>query len=241
VPIAVERVCLRTARTASVAARSVTIAAVAAALAVTAPFVRAQPQEPRGEEDRERPAFRFEYVGPASAGRISAVAAIPGSVVTYYAGAASGGVWKTTDGGRSFSPIFDDQPVQAIGALAVAATDPNIVWAGTGEAWVIRPSDVMGDGVYKSVDAGKTWKSAGLRETGRIGRIVVHPRNPDVVFVCALGRATGPQEERGVYRTRDGGAHWERVLFVDKDTGCSGLAPSTPGTPTCSWLAPGRS
>src|SRR5436309_5428102 len=100
------------------------------------------------------PPFRFRYMGPESAGRISAVAGVPGDTTTYYAGGASGGVWKTTDSGRTFEPVFDDQPVQAIGALAVAPSDPNIVWAGTGEAWTIRDSDVTGDGVYKSVDAG---------------------------------------------------------------------------------------
>jgi photosystem II stability/assembly factor-like uncharacterized protein len=177
-----------------------------------------------GEPERNLPALRFRYMGPASAGRISAVAGIAGNVATYYAGAASGGVWKTTDGGRTFEPVFDDQPVQAIGALAVAPSDANIVWAGTGEAWVIRPSDVMGDGIYKSTDAGKTWKNVGLVETGRIGRVIVHPTNPNVVYACALGRSTGPQQERGVYRTKDAGAHWERVLFVDPDTGCSGLS-----------------
>ncbi|MBI1876270.1 MAG: sialidase, partial [Acidobacteria bacterium] len=148
----------------------------------------------------------------------------PGDTNTYYAGAASGGVWKTTDGGRTFTPVFDDQPVQAIGTLALAPSDPNTIWAGTGEAWVIRPSDVMGDGIYKSTDAGKTWKNMGLPESGRIGRIVVHPTDPNIVFACVLGRATGPQQERGVYRTKDGGATWERVLFVNPDTGCSGLS-----------------
>jgi photosystem II stability/assembly factor-like uncharacterized protein len=168
--------------------------------------------------------LRFRYLGPPSAGRISAVAGIAGNIMTYYAGAASGGVWKTTDGGKTFAPMFDEQSVQAIGALAVAPSDSNLVWAGTGEAWVIRPSDVMGDGIYKSVDAGKSWKNMGLVETGRIGRIIVHPKDPNIVFACALGRTTGPQEERGVYRTKDGGASWERVLFVDRDTGCSGLS-----------------
>ncbi len=133
-------------------------------------------------------------------------------------------MWKTTDGGATFAPIFDDQPVQAIGALAVAPSDPKIVWAGTGEAWVIRPTDVMGDGIYKSTDGGATWKHVGLRETGRIGRILVHPTNPDIVFACALGRVTGPQEERGVFRSTNGGGTWERVLFVNADTGCSGIA-----------------
>lgn len=180
-------------------------------------------QPPPAEREAPEP-LRFRYVGPASAGRIAAVTAIPGDTKTYYAGAASGGVWKSTDGGRTFEPVFDDQPVQAIGALAIAPSNPQIVWAGTGEAWVIRPSDVMGDGVYRSTDGGTTWSHMGLRETGRIGRIIVHPTNPNVVFVCALGRATGPQQERGVYRTTNGGTTWERVLFVDPDTGCSGLA-----------------
>lgn len=149
---------------------------------------------------------------------------MPGDSLTYYFGAASGGVWKSTDGGQSSVPVFDAQPVQAIGALAVAPSDPRIVWAGTGEAWAIRDADVMGDGIYKSTDAGRTWTHMGLPESGRIGRIVIHPTNPDIVFACVLGRATGPQEERGVYRTRDGGQSWERVLFVNPNTGCSGLA-----------------
>jgi photosystem II stability/assembly factor-like uncharacterized protein len=176
----------------------------------------------------QRPAppepLRFHYMGPASAGRFAAVAGIPGDTTTYYLGAASGGIWKTTDGARTWTPIFDDQPVQAIGALAVAPTNPNIVWAGTGEPWAIRDADIMGDGVYKSLDGGATWTNMGLRETGRIARILVNPRDPDVVFVCALGRATGPQPERGVYRTRDGGMNWERVLFVNPNTGCSGMS-----------------
>lgn len=178
---------------------------------------------PRGPQPDQPPPSRFHYMGPSSAGRFSAVAGVPGDPSTYYLGAASGGVWKTTDGARTFTPVFDDQPVQAIGALAVAPTNPDIVWAGTGEAWAIRDADVMGDGVYKSTDAGATWTHMGLTETGRIARIIVHPTNPDIAFVCALGRATGPQQERGVYRTQDGGASWDRVLFVDEDTGCSGL------------------
>lgn len=174
-------------------------------------------------QDQPPEPLRFRYMGPASAGRIAAVSGVPGDTTTYYAGAASGGIWKTADSGKTFAPIFDDQAVAAIGALAVARSNPEIVWAGTGEAWAIRDSDVTGDGIYKSVDAGKTWSHMGLEETGRIGRIVVHPTNPDIVFACALGRATGPQQERGVFRTVNGGSAWERVLFVDPDTGCSGL------------------
>jgi photosystem II stability/assembly factor-like uncharacterized protein len=169
-------------------------------------------------------ALRFRFVGPQIGNRIASVAGVPGDPSTYYAGAASGGIWKSTDGGNRFTAIFDDQKVAAIGALAVANSDPSVVWAGTGEAWAIRDSDVMGNGIYKSTDAGRTWKHMGLEETGRIGRIVINPGNPENVFVCALGRATGAQQERGVFRTRDGGAHWDRVLFVDDKTGCSGLA-----------------
>jgi photosystem II stability/assembly factor-like uncharacterized protein len=168
--------------------------------------------------------LRFRYMGPAAAGRIATVAGVPGDPNTYYLGSASGGVWKSTDGGASFAPIFDAQPVAAIGAIAVADSDPNIVWVGTGESWVIRYSDVMGDGVYVSKDAGATWKNMGLKETGRIARVLIHPTNPNTVYVCAAGRLTGPQEERGVFKTTDAGASWQRVLFVDPNTGCSGLS-----------------
>jgi photosystem II stability/assembly factor-like uncharacterized protein len=169
---------------------------------------------------------RFEYVGPTSAGRISAAAAVAGKPGVYYAGAASGGVWKTADGGATWKPTFDNETSQAIGALAVAESNPNIVWAGTGEAWAIRDMDMMGDGIYKSTDAGETWTNMGLVQTGRIGTIVIHPANENLVLVCALGRATGPQRERGVYRTEDGGKTWQQVLFVDQNTGCSGLHTS---------------
>jgi len=155
---------------------------------------------------------------------VASIAGVPGDPSTYYAGAASGGVWKTTDGGNRWDPIFDKQPVAAIGAIAVAPSDPSVIWVGTGEAWTIRDSDVMGNGVYVSTDSGKNWAHVGLDETGRIGKILVHPTNPDIAFVCALGRTTGPQQERGVYRTTDRGQHWERVLFADENTGCSGLA-----------------
>ena len=168
--------------------------------------------------------LRFRYMGPAPAGRIATVAGVPGDANTYYLGSASGGVWKSTDGGLTFAPIFDDQPVAAIGSIAVAAADPKTVWVGTGEPWVIRYSDVLGDGVYKSTDAGATWKHMGLPETGRIARVLIHPRDVNTVYVCAEGRLTGPQEERGVFKSTDGGGIWQRVLFVDVNTGCSGLA-----------------
>ncbi len=184
----------------------------------------------QGQEGRQPEGLRFRFMGPAVGNRISAVAGVPGDLNTYYAGAASGGIWKSSDGGFRFMPIFDDQPVAAIGALAVSSSNPSIVWAGTGEAWAIRDVDMMGNGIYKSTDSGQTWTPMGLDETGRIGRIVVHPTNPDIVFAAALGRLTGPQQERGVYRSTDGGKTWQRVLFVDPNTGCSGLAmdPNNP-------------
>src|SRR4051794_9494465 len=168
--------------------------------------------------------LKFHYMGPAAAGRVATVAGVPGNANTYYLGSASGGVWKSTDGGNTFVPVFDDQPVAAIGSIAVADSDPNTVWVGTGEPWVIRYSDVMGDGVYVSKDAGKTWKNMGLAETGRIARVLVHPADANTVYVCAEGRLTGPQQERGVFKTTDGGANWKQVLFVDQNTGCSGLS-----------------
>src|SRR5437868_6350780 len=151
--------------------------------------------------------LKFRYMGPAPAGRIASVAGVPGDPNVYYLGSASGGLWKSTDGGNTFAPIFDDQPVAAIGSIAVAATDPNTVWVGTGEPWVIRYVDVMGDGVYKSTDAGATWKHMGLTETGRIARVLIHPKDANIVYVCAEGRLTGPQDEPGVFNTTDGGAN----------------------------------
>src|SRR3954462_12348466 len=173
----------------------------------------------RGGGAQPADALSFRFLGPVVGNRIASIAGVPGDPSIYYAGAASGGVWKSTDGGGRWVPVSDSMPVAAIGALAVAPSDPSVVWAGTGEGWAIRDSDVIGDGIYKSVDAGKTWTHAGLDETGRIGRIIVHPTNPDVVYACAIGRITGPQQERGVFRTTDGGKTWERVLFVDQNTG----------------------
>ena len=129
---------------------------------------------------------------------------------------------KTTDGGITWEPIFDGQPVHSIGDIAVAPSDPSTVWAGTGEA-CIRSHISVGEGIYKSTDAGRSWARMGLEKTGRIGKVIVHPKNPDVVLACALGHAYGPQQERGVFRTTDGGKNWERVLFVDENTGCSEL------------------
>jgi photosystem II stability/assembly factor-like uncharacterized protein len=172
--------------------------------------------------------LRWRFVGPEG-NRIAAVVGVPGDPLVYYAGSASGGIAKTTDGGVHWQQVFDEQTSQSIGALAIAPSDPNIVWAGTGEAW-IRSHISLGDGIYKSTDAGKTWTRAGLEKTGRIGRIIVHASNPQIVLACALGTAYGPQPERGVFRTTDGGATWQRTLFVDENAGCSDLTldPSNP-------------
>ena len=166
--------------------------------------------------------LKFRYIGPVG-NRVIAVAGLPHNPNVYYVGAASGGIFKTSDDGAHWEAIFDDQAVSSIGSLAVAPSDSNVIWAGTGEAF-IRSNISIGDGVYRSTDAGKTWTHRGLEKTGRIGRIVVDPDNPDIAFACALGHTYGPQQDRGVYRTADGGQTWQRTLFVDENTGCSDVA-----------------
>lgn len=167
--------------------------------------------------------LKYRFIGP-DGNRTIAIAGVPGDERINYIGAASGGLWKTTDRGLSWDPIFDSQSASSISAIALAPSDPDQVWAGTGETFIIRPAHAMGDGIYKSDDAGKTWTKMGLETTGRIGRIVVHPSNPDIVFAAALGHTYGPQEDRGVYRTKDGGKNWEKVLFVDEGTGAADIA-----------------
>ena len=172
--------------------------------------------------------LRFRFIGPVG-NRLTSVVGVPRDPNIYYVGAASGGVWKTIDGGVHWQPISDSLPVSSIGALAIAPSDPNIVWAGTGEPW-IRSHISVGQGVYKSTDAGKTWTLMGLEKTGRISRVVINPTNPDIVMVAALGHAYGPQPERGIYRTTNGGKTWDRVLFTDENSGASFLEmdPSNP-------------
>ncbi len=176
----------------------------------------------------------YRHVGPIG-NRISAVAGVPGDANVYLVGAASGGVWKSTDGGVHWRPVFDDQPVQSIGSLAIATSDPNVVWAGTGESF-IRSNVVVGNGVYRSTDGGDSWEHAGLAQSGRIGRIIVHPADPDTAWVAALGHLYGPQQERGVYKTSDGGQNWRRVLFVSDDAGAVDLAID-PGNPRVLYAA----
>ena len=165
--------------------------------------------------------LKWRHVGPEG-NRVTSVTGVIGDRTTYYAGAASGGLWKTSDGGVTWAPIFDGEAVSSIGALTVAPSDPNVVWVGTGEPF-IRSNISVGWGVFRSTDAGRNWSKMGLENTGRIARIVVHPTNPDIVYVASLGHAYGPQQERGIYRSTDGGKTWERVLFVNDSTGASEL------------------
>ena len=175
--------------------------------------------------------LHYRFVGPEG-NRAIAVVGEPGNSLVAYVGAASGGIWKTEDGGVHWRAVFDSEPAQAIGALAIAPSAHNVVWAGTGETFFIRSMTALGNGAYRSTDGGRSWQHMGLDSTGRIARIVIDPTNPDIVLVCALGRAYGPQQQRGVYRTADGGRTWTRVLFVDPNTGCSDLAidPGDPNT-----------
>src|SRR5947209_1617756 len=168
----------------------------------------------RGGGGQPPEGLSFRFMGPAVGNRISAAAGIPGDPSTYYVGAASGGVWKSTDSGAHWAPVFDSQPAQAIGAMAVSASNHNIVWAGTGEAWAIRDSDMMGNGIYKSTDAGQNWTNMGLVETCRIGRIIVHTSNTHIVYAFAAGSHTGPTQENGGFSTIVLRRTRYRLLFV---------------------------
>jgi photosystem II stability/assembly factor-like uncharacterized protein len=167
--------------------------------------------------------LRWRMIGPFRAGRVNAVSGVVGQPDTFYFGSVGGGVWKSTNAGRTWTPVFDSASAASIGAIGVAPSNPNVIYVGTGEP-DMRDSIQFGDGVYKSADAGKTWKHIGLENTRQIGRIIVDPKNPDVVFVAALGHAYGPNPDRGVYRSRDGGASWQKVLFKNDDLGAIDLA-----------------
>jgi photosystem II stability/assembly factor-like uncharacterized protein len=174
--------------------------------------------------------LEWRLIGPHRGGRSVTAAGIPGTS-TYFFGAVGGGVWKSVNAGGTWTPIFDKQHIASIGSLDISASNPDILYAGSGEA-DIRSDVTFGDGVYKSTDGGKTWANVGLRDTRHIGRVLIHPSNPDIVFVAALGHAYGPNEERGVFRTKDGGATWKKILFKDPDTGAIDIAfePRNPDT-----------
>jgi photosystem II stability/assembly factor-like uncharacterized protein len=185
----------------------------AVASVFAAASVNAQQIDPKTYEG-----MKWRLIGPFRGGRVITVAGVPSQPNTYYFGAVGGGVWKTSDGGNTWDPLFEKQSVSSIGAVAVSDSDPNVIYAGSGEA-CIRGNISHGDGVYKSTDAGKTWTNVGLRDTRHIGALIIHPSNPDIVYVAALGHAYGPNSERGVFRTRDGGKNWEKVLYLDDRTG----------------------
>jgi photosystem II stability/assembly factor-like uncharacterized protein len=169
-------------------------------------------------EEKAFKGMKYRMIGPFRGGRSLTAAGIPGDPTTYYFGATGGGVWKSTDGAMTWSPVFDKEGSAAIGSIAVAGSNHNVVYVGTGEA-CIRGNISHGDGVYKSLDGGKTWKNMGLRDSRAIGKVIVNPTNPDIVFVAALGHPYGANTERGIFRTTDGGKTWEKVLYKDENTG----------------------
>jgi photosystem II stability/assembly factor-like uncharacterized protein len=167
--------------------------------------------------------LRWRLIGPFRGGRVNAVSGVPGQPNTFYYGSVSGGLWKSTNAGRTWTPVFDGQPVASIGAIAIAPSDPNVLYVGTGES-DMRDSISFGNGMYKSLDAGNSWKPIGLEKTRQIARVLVDPTNPEIVFVAALGHAYGPSPDRGVYRSRDGGATWQKVLYRGDGIGAVDLA-----------------
>jgi photosystem II stability/assembly factor-like uncharacterized protein len=181
----------------------------------------APPRDPVSDAVRR---LNWRSVGPANnAGRISVVVGVPGDPFTYYVAGANGGIIKTTNGGTTFKPIFDKQDVSSIGAIAIAPSDPNVIYVGSGEGNP-RNNASIGDGMYKSIDGGEHWTHIGLEKSDKIARLVIDAHNPDIVFACSIGREWGPNEERGVFKTVDGGKSWKRVLFVDPQTACSDIS-----------------
>ena len=202
------------------------VSALGAQVASSAPAAAAPPTSAPATSRELAALGRLPWrsLGPTNnAGRVSVVAGIAGDPSTYFVSGANGGIVKTTNGGTTFKPVFDGQSVASIGAIAVAPSNPNVVYAGTGEGNP-RNNASIGDGVYRSVDGGEHWTRMGLEKTERIARLVIDTRDADVVYACALGREWGPNEDRGVFKTTDGGRTWKRVLFIDTQTGCSDIS-----------------
>jgi photosystem II stability/assembly factor-like uncharacterized protein len=178
-------------------------------------------QKSSSADDKEDPQFKgmkYRLIGPFRGGRSLTASGVAGDPTTYYFGSTGGGVWKSTDGAMTWAPVFEKQTVSSIGSLAIAPSDPNVVYVGTGEA-CIRGNISHGDGILKTVDGGKTWNNVGLRDSRAIGKVIVDPKNADVVYVAALGHPFGPNTERGIFRTIDGGKTWDKVLYKDENTG----------------------
>ncbi len=171
--------------------------------------------------------LRARTIGPAAiSGRIAAIDAMASNPNHIIVGAATGGVWLSENGGLTWEPVFDDQPVASIGAIAINQSNPDIIWVGSGEGNV-RNSTSIGGGVFKSADGGKSWKLMGLENSERINRIALHPDNPEIAYVAAMGALWGPNEERGVYKTTDGGETWKKVLYVNGSTGATDIKIDT--------------
>jgi photosystem II stability/assembly factor-like uncharacterized protein len=183
----------------------------------------AEGSESTKPEEKPFKGMKYRLIGPFRGGRSLTAAGIPGDPTTYYFGATGGGVWKSTDGAMTWSSVFDKEGSGAVGSLAVANSEPNTIYVGTGEA-CLRGNIAQGDGVYKSLDGGKTWKNIGLRDSRAIGKVIINPSNPNIVFVAALGHPYGPNAERGIFRTTDGGKTWEKVLYKDENTGAVDVA-----------------
>src|SRR5438094_9912401 len=164
----------------------------------------------------------WRMIGPFRGGRTVGATGVPGQPNVFYVGVNNGGVWKTTDAGRTWKPIFDDQPTGSVGAVAVAPSNPDILYVGSGEG-LQRPDLSVGDGVYQSTDGGKTWKHLGLRDGQQIPAILIDPKDPNRVFVAVLGHPYGANAERGVFRSTDGGKSWQKVLYKNEDTGAPAL------------------
>src|ERR1700756_3412017 len=176
--------------------------------------------------------LELREIGPAvMGGRIDDFAVVESNPNIVFVGVAAGGVWKTTNNGTTWTPVFDKEAVSTIGDIAIAPSDPNVIWVGTGEP-NNRQSSSWGDGIYRSLDGGKTWRNMGLTDSRHIGRVQIDPHNPDIVYVAAVGHLWGPNKERGVYKTMDGGKTWSNVLFINEDTGVIDLAmdPQSPMT-----------
>ena len=178
----------------------------------------AAPADSQGFEPSLFQEMRWRMIGPFRASRTKAGTGVPSQPNVFYIGVVNGGVWKTTDYGRTWDPIFDEQGTGSIGAIAVAPSDPNVVYVGSGEG-LQRPDLSVGDGIYKSTDAGKTWTHLGLRDGQQIPQIVIDPRDPNRLFVAVIGHPYGPNAERGIFRSTDGGRTFEKVLYKDENTG----------------------
>ncbi|HET6198710.1 MAG TPA: hypothetical protein VFD93_00080, partial [Candidatus Acidoferrales bacterium] len=206
--------------------RMVLIVLTVIAIAALAPAIMAQQYSPNLYQD-----MRWRMIGPFRGGRTKAISGVAGEPNVFYIAQVNGGVWKSTDYGETWNPIFDAEPTQSIGAIEVAPSDPNTIYVGSGEG-LQRPDLSVGNGVYKSTDAGKTWTHIGLDDAFQIAELAIDPRNPDHVLVAAVGHPYGPSEQRGIFRTTDGGQSWQKVLSTDKDQYTGGgsveIDPSNP-------------